>query len=110
MIDLDETFSYSEVVFLENNLGGAAGAMKVYPNPSDGRFTVDLTEVELSAGEGRELRLVDQHGREIWTQPVADGHSLPSVELLQIRSGIYLLILSTKEGELLTRRVVIQPS
>jgi len=57
LIDLDGTFSYSEVVYLENNSGGNAGAMKVYPNPSTGRFTVDLSEANLPAisppmGEG----------------------------------------------------------
>ncbi|MEM6769851.1 MAG: hypothetical protein AAF597_04615, partial [Bacteroidota bacterium] len=71
MIDLDGTFTYSEVVYLENITGADAGALKVYPNPSTGRFTVDLTEVGLSAGGGGELRLVDLHGRELWSRRVS---------------------------------------
>ncbi|MEM9259896.1 MAG: hypothetical protein AAGA62_09635, partial [Bacteroidota bacterium] len=67
MVDLDGTFTYSEVILLENILGAAAGAMWVYPNPSTGRFTVDLSEVSISFQEAGELRLVDRYGRTVWT-------------------------------------------
>ncbi|MEM9261510.1 MAG: hypothetical protein AAGA62_17855, partial [Bacteroidota bacterium] len=71
MIDLDGTFAYSELVYLENNLGANAGTLLVYPNPSTGHFTVDLSKANFPADRGGELRLVDLHGREIWTQQVS---------------------------------------
>ncbi|MEM6772413.1 MAG: T9SS type A sorting domain-containing protein, partial [Bacteroidota bacterium] len=91
MIDLDGTFTYSELVFLENSLGGAAGAMKVYPNPSNGRFTVDLTEVELSAGGGGELRLVDGTGRLVWSATVPAGQRELRVDASNSLSGMFIL-------------------
>ncbi|MEM9836903.1 MAG: HYR domain-containing protein, partial [Bacteroidota bacterium] len=105
MVDLDGTYSYSNVVYLENFSGEDAGAMKVYPNPSTGQFTVDLTEVLLSAGGQGELRLVDLHGREIWTRKVSLNQA---IELSHPRSGVYLLVLVTDDGRALTGRIVIR--
>ncbi|MEM1359628.1 MAG: T9SS type A sorting domain-containing protein, partial [Bacteroidota bacterium] len=108
MVDLDGTFTYSDVVFLENNLGAAAGAMWVYPNPSTGRFTVDLTELALSAGRESELRLVDVHGREVWARPVTTDQLSLLIELSHPRAGAYLLTLLSDDGQAFTRRIVIR--
>jgi len=91
MVDLDGTFTYSEVVFLENYSGADAGAMKVYPNPSTGRFTVDLTGVGLFARAEGELRLVDLHGRVVWTRQVSTDQPTLPIELANARTGVYLL-------------------
>ncbi|MEM9259603.1 MAG: T9SS type A sorting domain-containing protein, partial [Bacteroidota bacterium] len=104
LIDLDGTFSYSEVVYLENFSGGDAGAMTVYPNPSTGRFTVDLSEAGLPANGGGELRLVDLQGREIWSRKVSLDHA---IELSHPRTGVYLLTLVADDGRALTRRIII---
>ncbi|MEM6771382.1 MAG: T9SS type A sorting domain-containing protein, partial [Bacteroidota bacterium] len=104
LIDLDGTFTYSEVVYLEQFSGANAGAMKVYPNPSTGRFTVDLTEAGLLAGGVGELRLVDLHGREIWTRLASLDEA---IELSHPRAGVYLLTLVTGSGQAFTRRIVI---
>ncbi|MEM6772422.1 MAG: T9SS type A sorting domain-containing protein, partial [Bacteroidota bacterium] len=109
MIDLDGTFTYSEVVYVEQFSGANAGAMKVYPNPSTGRFTVDLTEVDRSAtGGGGELRLVDMRGREIWAQHISTDQQTMAVALARPRAGVYLLTMVTCGGEQHTRRIVIR--
>ncbi|MEM9525214.1 MAG: T9SS type A sorting domain-containing protein, partial [Bacteroidota bacterium] len=104
MIDLDGTFSYSEVVYLENFSGANAGAMLVYPNPSTGRFTVDLSEASLPADRGGELRLVDLHGREIWARRVSLDQA---IELSHTLAGVYLLMLITDDNQTQTQRIVI---
>ncbi|MEM9260423.1 MAG: T9SS type A sorting domain-containing protein, partial [Bacteroidota bacterium] len=108
MIDLDGTFTYSELVFLENFSGAAAGAMRVYPNPSNGRFTVDLTEVGLSAEEKGELRLLDLHGRTILARSVTAVQPVLGLEWPRPRAGVYLLALLTSNGATLTQRIVIR--
>ena len=105
MIDLDGTFSYSKVVYLENNSGGNAGAMEVYPNPSDGRFTVDLTKVGLPSGGKGELRLLDLQGRQIWSRRVSMDQA---IELSHPRNGVYLLALVTDDGYAFTQRILIR--
>ncbi|MEM9929860.1 MAG: T9SS type A sorting domain-containing protein [Bacteroidota bacterium] len=107
MVDLDGTFSYSEVVYLENFSGGNAGAMKVYPNPSNGHFTVEFTEVLLPAGGKGELHLVDMHGREVWARQILPDQTILPIALSSPRAGVYLLTLLTADGRALTQRFVI---
>lgn len=107
MVDLDGSFAYSEVVYLANNQGGAAGTMLVYPNPSNGRFTVDLSEVGPSAEAPGELRLVDQLGRTVWTGSTTNGRDLQSITLIAPKAGVYLLTLMSDGGVAITQRVAI---
>ncbi|MEL7162348.1 MAG: T9SS type A sorting domain-containing protein, partial [Bacteroidota bacterium] len=107
MIDLDGTFSYSEVIVLENSSGAAAGAMLVYPNPSTGRFTVDLSGVIRSAEQPDELRLVDMHGRTVWSA-TADARQPFSVDLPQAVPGVYLLVLATPNSNTFSQRIIIR--
>ncbi|MEM6769543.1 MAG: T9SS type A sorting domain-containing protein, partial [Bacteroidota bacterium] len=71
-------------------------------------FTVDLSEIGLPAGGGGELRLVDLHGREIWTRQVSTNQPTLPVALAQPRAGVYLLIMVTGEGQTVTQRIVIR--
>ncbi|MEM1357588.1 MAG: T9SS type A sorting domain-containing protein [Bacteroidota bacterium] len=107
MVDLDGSFSYSEVVFLENNQGAAAGAVQVYPNPSNGQFTIDLTEVFGATDSPIELYLVDPHGRKIWrrTEQLAD-RIIPPTQLPKLVPGVYFLSLQTGESQLATRILI----
>lgn len=107
MVDLDGTFSYSEVVFLENNSSAAAGAMRVYPNPSDGRFTVGLSGVSRSADQLGKLCLVDLYGREVVAQAVTPGQFVTTIELNRPKAGVYLLSLVIDGEHTLTQRIVI---
>ncbi|MEM1358130.1 MAG: T9SS type A sorting domain-containing protein [Bacteroidota bacterium] len=108
MVDLDGTFTYSELVFLENKSGADAGAMRAYPNPNAGLFTVDLSEIDLSAAEECELRLVDLHGRTVWSAPVPSDVRQVSVALPHPPAGVYLLNIWTEKGQIFTQRVVIR--
>ncbi|MEM9835243.1 MAG: T9SS type A sorting domain-containing protein [Bacteroidota bacterium] len=104
MIDLDGSFTYSKVVYLENFSGANAGEMLVYPNPGTGRFTVDLTKVDFSAVRGGELRLLDVQGRMVWTGAVADGQVRITVSLPEFPAGTYLLTLAG--GSSIVKRLV----
>ncbi|MEM9929655.1 MAG: T9SS type A sorting domain-containing protein, partial [Bacteroidota bacterium] len=108
MIDLDGTFSYSEVIFLEHFSGEDAGAMQVYPNPSTGRFSVDFTKVNLPSGREGELCLVDLHGRQIWARKISGDQPTLPVALSQPGGGVYLLTLVTDDGRAFKQRVVIR--
>ncbi|OAV44059.1 hypothetical protein A3850_005910 [Lewinella sp. 4G2] len=108
MIDLDGTYSYSDVVYVENDPGAAAGAMKVYPNPSNGRFSVDLTQAGYSAEGQGELSLLDMHGRQILSVMIAADVHHVAIDVPNARAGVYSLRLRNRAGQMLTRRVVLQ--
>ncbi|MEM6772021.1 MAG: T9SS type A sorting domain-containing protein, partial [Bacteroidota bacterium] len=116
LIDLDGTFTYSEVVYLEHHLGANAGdspaalrdAMKVYPNPSTGRFTVDISPLGLSAEARSKLRLVDLHGRAVWSAPITDNLLETTIDVSEQRSGVYLLVFKDQLGQRFTQRVMVR--
>ncbi|MEM9931752.1 MAG: hypothetical protein AAF840_18245, partial [Bacteroidota bacterium] len=107
MVDLDGTFIYSEVVYLENNSGEDAGAMLVYPNPSNGRFTVDLTMASLPAESGGELGLVDLHGRTVWSTSIVNNLFPINVDLPDRFAEVYLLTYQNQSGQRLTQRILL---
>ena len=81
--------------------------MKVYPNPSSGQFTVDLTAVGPSAGESGELRLVDGKGRLAWSAKGTADTERVTVNLATLPAGVYALSLVTKE-RVMTKLLVIR--
>ena len=107
MVDLDGTYTYSRVVYLENYTGAAAGAMLVYPNPNDGRFTVGLAGVNLPVFQLGKLCLVDLYGREVVAQAVSPGQPTTTIELNRPQAGVYLLSLVIDGEHTLTQRIVI---
>ncbi len=98
MVDLDGTFGYSEVVFLENNLGAAAGAMLVYPNPSTGQFTVDVSQLPRSVGRAGKLTISDLNGRMIWSTTLAPEQREVQVALDAPKTGLYILSYAGANG------------
>ena len=96
MVDLDESFSYSEVRQVESHT-----SLHVIPNPANGAFTV------FDAPDGATVRLLDSMGRE---HPVSmartgasgtlsfDPHSAPA--------GVYTLSISAGQGASIARVVL----
>ncbi len=71
--------------------------LEISPNPSHGLFTVSLT-----THENQDIRLIihDISGRiikeELW--PVENGNNVKSINLMDLKKGIYFLSLSDKDG------------
>jgi len=69
----------------------SAVAAVVYPNPSRGRFTIQLSE---SLSESGKLTVRDLSGREVYHTVLISGTTEIQVELLDLASGLYLMELS----------------
>lgn len=79
-------------------------ALAVYPNPSTGRFRVELT----GTGARRiELRVTDALGRVVHTQRAADN-TTADLDLHHLSAGVYFLHISL-DGQTGFRRIEIQP-
>lgn len=95
-VDLDGTFSLSDVIYLER---ASAEELRVYPNPTTGRLTIDLpTEDHITIG------LYDLNGK-LLQSAVAAGGRLE--QRLNVPAGVYLLVV-TSAGERWTSRVVVR--
>lgn len=60
IIDLDETFEYSNIVIIKLNAVSADGIAGVFPNPSSGTFTLLLSSVD---NQQSTLKVYDVLGR-----------------------------------------------
>ena len=78
------------------------GQVNVYPNPSNGRFTVEITDVKSFA----QLVVMDVTGREVYSQTVVGSGTLREVLNLNVNAGSYLLQINSESGTQVTRIVV----
>jgi hypothetical protein len=77
--------------------------ISIYPNPSNGKFNVDLTSVE---GEVS-ISVYSSIGKQILVSEV-DGGQVHSIDLSDVAQGMYTLIIRDNEGGSLTKRISIQ--
>jgi len=79
--------------------------LTVYPNPSDGNFTVSVRAKE---NQPASLELTSLDGKALATQNVIlkTGSNAISMNELRLASGFYLLRLKTKAGNLSTRVLI----
>lgn len=96
-VDLDGSHSYSHVILLEQP---EADLLQIYPNPSNGRFFIDLP---LNEEQSATLRIFDAAGRLLVATSVS-GQQYDNQEYF--RPGVYLLVVETR-SERWTRRVTI---
>jgi hypothetical protein len=95
MIDLDGSSTFSSILQLQREV---EGKILVYPNPNNGRFTV-----QLPAGETAQLTLVNLNGKVVWQGNSSDV----SVTTNDLPSGIYFLSAETTAARL-TQRVIVR--
>ncbi|MEM9928427.1 MAG: T9SS type A sorting domain-containing protein [Bacteroidota bacterium] len=95
MVDLDGSFAYSEVVFLEREL---AAEPVVFPNPSNGQFFLQTPDEQSSM-----IMVSDLNGR-IVSQATYQSQRQ---DFSHLRPGVYLLTVRST-NEQWTKRVVIQ--
>ncbi|MEM9930073.1 MAG: T9SS type A sorting domain-containing protein, partial [Bacteroidota bacterium] len=106
MVDLDGTFTYSEVVYLEHLFSENAGAMQVFPNPSEGQFIVEVS-IPLQTEHKQTLELRDLHGRILWQYTISSGDTRLQPTLPNLASGVYLLVYRAGDQRS-TQRLVIR--
>ncbi|OAV44061.1 T9SS-dependent choice-of-anchor J family protein [Lewinella sp. 4G2] len=100
MVDLDSSFAFSPVVYLERE---AAAELRVFPNPNSGSFDLRLPEVS----EPLSLALYSAHGTRVSAQKIGAGTQNWLVKET-LKPGVYLLIVSTEDGRRWTERVVVR--
>ena len=91
-VDFDGTFSYSPIVFVEG-----INALKVYPNPNSGTFTISVGKEKLDSP----ARLLNAQGSEVW-QGIAT-----KVATTALPAGMYFLH-TTVAGKVKVTKVVVQ--
>jgi subtilisin-like proprotein convertase family protein len=77
----------------------------VMPNPSNGEFTI---QVDLAMLQNLKVELVDVLGRSlrVWNFSETDQLRIP-VDISEQAGGMYLVILRTEDGKLMTRKVSV---
>ena len=77
--------------------------LKVYPNPSQGLFSIDMTGINGDIT----LKIYDSMGRFISEQTLESG-LVQMIDMSNASSGMYQLVLVDSDGHVVVRRVTIQ--
>ncbi|GAB4417348.1 MAG: hypothetical protein OHK0039_27600 [Bacteroidia bacterium] len=85
-------------------LAAGIGSLSIYPNPTSGRF---LVELETRGSRETELSVFDTRGALLYQTHKAGLAWKHSVDLSRQPAGIYMLRLTTEEGSVM-RRIVLQ--
>jgi len=80
----------------------ASSSVSVYPNPSNGTFTVEIADVK----EFAQFVVMDVAGREVYSQTVLGSGTLREVLNLNVNAGSYLLQINSDSGTQVSRIVV----
>lgn len=91
-IDFDGKYSYSPIVFVEG-----VDALKVYPNPNKGAFTISVGKDKLDSP----ARLLNAQGKEVWRGMQTE------VSTKDLPTGMYFLQ-TTVAGKAKVTKVVIE--
>lgn len=87
----------------EWNMGNA---LRIYPNPNNGMFTVDM---DLQEGGAGQFKLIDMTGKTVWQNELQlqNGTNAYPVETRGLKPGIYWLNIHTP-GAVLNEKLIIQ--
>lgn len=85
-----------------NDITADAAQLQVFPNPSNGMFTLSLENRMLYPAT---LKVYNSTGACVYNLPVQSDKT--AVDLSQLPSGMYSLLLRTESGALLHRRIVL---
>jgi hypothetical protein len=91
-VDFDGKYSYSPIVFVEG-----VDALKVYPNPNKGAFTISVGKDKLNSP----ARLLNAQGKEVWRGMQTE------VSTKDLPTGMYFLQ-TTVAGKAKVTKVVIE--
>ena len=85
----------------QNEMG--SDNITVFPNPSEGIFTIDLSNLDLE--EGGLLRILDIQGRQVYTGELTDRNSIDINPEMQ--PGSYILHIE-HTGGILTQKLMLR--
>ncbi|WP_367392868.1 T9SS type A sorting domain-containing protein [Lewinella sp. LCG006] len=88
----------------ETSLVQSTNEVKVFPNPTDGLTTVKWEE----AGGFTQVSIMDVNGRVLIQEALDPSDYVMQIDMSRLSSGVYLLLLSTNTGELVSKRIVRQ--
>ncbi len=107
----DGTTSYPEQRFVSRLYGLDVGIqepdtqpLRVYPNPSNGSFTVDLDPSFTGV-----VQLLDLGGRVVYEERVRTGHTSVSIAPEELAAGAYALRVASSTNVVRTAHVVVTP-
>ncbi|MFD2245705.1 T9SS type A sorting domain-containing protein [Pontibacter ruber] len=99
-VDTDGTFAYSNAVAVE--MSYTSETVKVYPT-----LTADFLQVELNHQQrSSKLMVVDEQGKLVLERVLSETQSINQVDVRQLHSGMYVLILQTGKETVATSRFV----
>lgn len=77
---------------------------RIYPNPSDGEFVIELHGNEKIIG----LTLAAVDGRQVFVSPFKKIDNRISVDVPQIAPGLYLLNIALGNGKVVNRKILVR--
>ena len=95
---IDPKVGVREIDFIKN--------IKLFPNPNAGHLTLEINSV---SGENLMLKVVDIMGKMVYTKELklTNGLSKTELNLQNLASGTYMVILESDKG-ILVRKMMIQ--
>ncbi len=100
------SYTYNSINRVNEVSPGQHAAFNVFPNPSDGNFTLSMNNRELSVEKGRIYSPAGQLIRE-WDPQHRTGDLNVDLQGL-LKPGIYLIHLQLNNGQVTTGRIVIR--
>ncbi|NVK75095.1 MAG: T9SS type A sorting domain-containing protein [Oceanospirillaceae bacterium] len=97
-VDTSGCYDYNRFSVKEHSSTSSAW-LTFYPNPTEGWLTIETTGVKVD-----EVRVFDLSGREVFHMNTPGD----ALDLSMLRSGVYLVRWTDKNGEVQTNRVILQ--
>lgn len=96
MVDIDSQYKYSKVIALRSN----GPSLLVYPNPSNGQFTVQVDQ----GGAVSSLQMFDVNGKLVHSQPLVQGTNKVNAGI--VSKGVYVLKIEVGVKTYIERMVI----
>ncbi len=108
MVDIDGTFSYSEVINIQTNCG-LQEKLFVYPNPIQ-KGNNNLNVRFISELSSTSFSIINVNGVELmnYQLDVSPGWNTTNIDISSLSSGIYFIKENNKKGKPLQKRFIVQ--
>jgi len=79
--------------------------IKLYPNPSDGHFSIEFVNPDLN--DKSEILITDLSGKQVYTSPILKEERIKKVDIENGGSGMYVMMVKASEI-LITKKIIIK--
>jgi len=91
-------------VGIDDDLAAGINRFRLFPNPSQGSFTLQM---ELQQPDAVQVEVYDLQGKSLWRKAFANSTSiLHQVQLEQFAKGLYMLKATTSKGSSMKRLII----